>query len=504
MRTTFSLLAGLFFLFHVAQAQNTTYKTFEFQGRYEVFVNGNTLLQPQGKSKRWARAWRKGKSLLYQTNVDIDPYTYASNAIQVTVPDSTTIVGAYIVWAANYSYCFVSKNKNDGTLTTLEPAIKKKNTVKFKTPFSNKYMEYKYQTLVNNDVKGDESFKPSVHYVDVTKVFSKQKRISGQYWLADFNSIQGNSPEGLSAGWSLMFVYESPKAENKFISGVIGWDEVNEGKLKHDNVVNTFEGQVNLPYTLTLFSLSRSMSKTQSKLFWEHNEQSMLLNKSDQKNFFQGKIQSFGTRLPSYDDNFGVDLMTIKNQFSSPFFPFRAHGLELNVETKNNTNVIYTILEVPVNVRYREKEEEQEQIQEEVVKVVDTVTVVPVQPVAFKKKQKPIVKSNDSVNGKPVSPIRSKRGKTKRTPKVTTYKMKGMTPGYYIVNGVFRVDANRDSWMKTIKYSGFTIDYFVLPRNKWNYIYCYHNASYQEAFKKLKEVRRTTFFNNSWIIKIEN
>ena len=333
----------------------------------------------RGKASVGQEHGEKGNLCYIRPNVDIDPYTYASNAIQVTVPDSTAIVGAYIVWAANYSYCFVSKNKNDGTLTTLEPAIKKKNTVKFKTPFSSKYVEYKYQTLVNNDVKGDESFKPSVHYVDVTKIFSKQKRISGQYWLADFNTIQGNSPEGLSAGWSLIMVYESPKADNKLISGVIGWDEVNEGKLKHDNAVNTFEGQVNLPYSLTLFALSGSMGKGQSKLFWEHNEQSMLLNKSDQKNFFQGKIQSFGTRLPSYEDNFGVDLMTIKDQFSSQFFPFRGHGLALNLESNKKTNIVYHILEVPVDIKYKdiEEKEEEEQKQEEVVKKEDTVPVVP-------------------------------------------------------------------------------------------------------------------------------
>ena len=503
MKTTFSLFIGLLFIFQIANAQIAEHKIFEFQGRYEVFVNGNTLLQSKGKTRR------RAKTLLYQTDVDIDPYTYGSNAINVTVPDSTKIVGAYIVWAANYSYCFVSERKKDSTLTTLEPSIEKKNTVKFKAPFDKEYKTYKYKTVVNNDFKGDKVFKPSVHYSDITKVFSKQKRISGRYWLADFNTIQGNSPRGLSSGWSIILVYESPKTADKFISGVIGCNEVDKGikgNLKHENVVNTFESQSSLPYSLTLFSLTGNSKKGKTQLFWKHDnlDQVISLTNNDQKNLFQGKIQAAAGRTPYFETNFGVDLMTINDQFSSQFFPYKGRGVELNVETKNNANIIYSILEVPVNIKYQEIEEEQEFIQEEIVKEVDTVKVQAVTVAAVKRQQQPMVNSKTKTNRKRVSTVKTKKGNTKRTPKVATYHMKGMTPGYYIVNGVFRVATNRDSWINTINYSGFTINYFVLPRNKWNYIYCYHNASFQETFKKLKEVRSTNFFNNSWIIKIEN
>ncbi len=76
--------------------------------------------------------------------------------------------------------------------------------------------------------------------------------------------------------------------------------------------------------------------------------------------------------------------------------------------------------------------------------------------------------------------------------------------GYYIIANVFREEKNLKNYLNELKNREIPASYFNNPQNKLNYVYLKYLNTWDEAVISYKKTRKTTYFKDVWIIKIEN
>ncbi|MGB5322885.1 MAG: hypothetical protein WBN12_11485, partial [Lutimonas sp.] len=127
-------------------------------------------------------------------DVDNDASTFNSSSATFTTNNCNRVVYAGLYWGA-----------------IAAPATPLPEEVKFKIPGGN------YQNLTA-DANIDRIF-----YKDVTSLLSALNNPSGEYFVANVSTTEGNNS---SAGWSLVIVYEDPTESRKYISTFDGFSAV--------------------------------------------------------------------------------------------------------------------------------------------------------------------------------------------------------------------------------------------------------------------------------------
>ena len=487
-----SFLIGTLF----ASSQNNIHSTFEYSGPYKVFVNGNSLLQSKKKKDNNDRAIKNEDVLLYQVDADKNKNTFSSSAVTVNIPSNATIEKALLVWACNYNFCFVNDKKGEKPVK-ISSAKPNDGTVKFRAPFHDEYITLRPKVLINNTIYDnlENRYDPSVFSLDITNILKGKNNINGQYWFADYYTLQGQTSAGISSGWSIVIVYKSDNLENNFISGLIGYTKINSGgnsSITFPNIKNNFDGLDNIPYSLTMFFLGGDPGDGDETLNWSKNTVKRVpVNFNNRGSFglLNGSIDNFDQRFPNNNNNFGVDIFNVKNEIPSIFFKTNnITEMTLDISSKNNNEdiqLIYSILEMPVVERLKTLKEK------------TPVNAVKQPNTTFDSAEKPLDNSTKAKINSNTSYLDDIV--------IKSYKILNVKPGYYIINGVFSKTNNRINWVKKLKsISNYKVDYFNNPLNGFDYIFCHYSQNLSEVKELVYNMKKNKNFEESWVLEVQN
>ena len=193
---TLLLLLTLLFFPTLLHAQTTVpfAKRFETQGiNGELTMIGNSILGENATQPYNGTQLNNNIDMVF-IDIDQDASTFNSSSAKFSTSTCNRVVYAGLYWGA-----------------MLAPATPAPNEVKFKIPGK------AYQDLTA-DAQLD-----AIYYKDVTSIVQSISDPSGTYFVANVSTEEGY---GLSAGWTLVLVYEDPTLPRKFISTFDGFSAV--------------------------------------------------------------------------------------------------------------------------------------------------------------------------------------------------------------------------------------------------------------------------------------
>ncbi|WP_339919617.1 T9SS type B sorting domain-containing protein [uncultured Flavobacterium sp.] len=153
-------------------------------------------------------------------DIDADDTTFSSSSATLAIPATTTcftIAYAGLYWGA--------------LIKTADSRTSIKN-VKLKLPGSSVYTDIVGTAIYDNPGTpiAPDSNKPYACYADVTSLVSGLGNAKGVYTVANVSSSIGdNGSTGLSAGWTLVVVYEDPTTTTKSITTFDGFSAIFDG-----------------------------------------------------------------------------------------------------------------------------------------------------------------------------------------------------------------------------------------------------------------------------------
>jgi|GEM_PF-1753908 len=250
-------------------------------------------------------------------DIDNDGSTFSSSSAVLSVPDPncSRIVYAGLYWSAVYT----ESDRSDF------------NQVKFKIPGS------AYQNLTADEVLFDGyndsdfgDYGPYACYKDVTSIINTMANPDGEYVVANVRASSGSSIRGgISAGWTMVVVYENPTLPGKYITTFDGYAGVKSG----ESVDIPYNGFITLPppfpvyAKMTVATLEGDNRITGDQLSIKANRNATFTtlgnNTNPSNNFFNSNItiedNLVTTRTPNSTNTLGwdVDLFTINNPNNS-------------------------------------------------------------------------------------------------------------------------------------------------------------------------------------------
>ncbi|MDG3584172.1 T9SS type B sorting domain-containing protein [Galbibacter pacificus] len=250
-------------------------------------------------------------------DIDNDGSTFSSSSAILSVPDPncSRIVYAGLYWSAVYK----ESNRSDF------------NRVKFKTPGG------AYQNLTADEILFDGyndsdfgNYSPYACYKDVTSIISALGNPDGEYFVANVRASSGDDiTGGISAGWTMVVVYENPTLPGKYITTFDGYAGVKSG----ESVDIPYNGFITLPppfpvnAKMAVATLEGDNRITGDKLSIKANSNSAFTTLGNttnpSNNFFNSNItiedNIVTTRTPNSINTLGwdVDLFSINNPNNS-------------------------------------------------------------------------------------------------------------------------------------------------------------------------------------------
>lgn len=232
-KTTFikpALVVLFLLLSYCGMAQ--TYKTFSVREKVDVrgsmLVIGNNILGQSNQNFNDNRANNQDFSMQY-IDIDGDASTFSSSSADLVLsdhPDGTSTDCYRVVFAGLYWSAMLKQGEDRSTITN----------VKFKVPSSSTYTnisgEIVYDAIVNpiSAFNNEPANTPYACFADVTDIMSSLGDVEGTYTLANVVSSQGtNNSTGLSAGWSLIVIYEDPALHTKSFTLFDGFSHLYKG-----------------------------------------------------------------------------------------------------------------------------------------------------------------------------------------------------------------------------------------------------------------------------------
>ncbi|HUH48166.1 MAG TPA: hypothetical protein VLZ54_13485, partial [Arenibacter sp.] len=156
-------------------------------------------------------------------DVDNDNSTFSSSSAILTYPspECNRIRYAGLYWSATYP----SELANESIGTNRQADF---NQVKLKVPGGN-YVDITGEVLYDGFTSTETAMRensPYACYADVTSLLTVLPNPQGEYTIANVRSAQGELAGGVSAGWTLVIVYENPTLSGKLITTFDGFARV--------------------------------------------------------------------------------------------------------------------------------------------------------------------------------------------------------------------------------------------------------------------------------------
>lgn len=467
--TKYTLTLLVFWLTVSITAQSNT----EFKIRYETFIKGdikiigNNILNRKDKrdspnvpyNDRSPKAKLNDELDMQYIDIDNDPHTFSSSSAYFNY-DGTGGKVAYagLYWSATYPYAsgVLRGTKNVPT----DKSRPSPNEVLFKTPSTGGYVPISGELIY--DGINDETLKntaPYVYYANVTSLLTTASKVEGDYTVANMRATLGQVEGGSAAGWALVIVYENPDSNVKKIITYDGFlaitneaaktfsfkgfktPEADDFKTRIMGV--TLEGDFNMMgdnVSITIPESGKTVS-LESKLRPSQNFFNSTINVND---------DFVATRTPASENTLGFDIfrLDIKND-NRELIPNNASSLDLNYTRSRDRYFLYlTALEIENNPK-------------EITQLY-------------------------------------------RSTRVTKLTAKDTEKGYYVIVGVFLNINNVNNRVAEMKKWGYDAKVYYNRDQVLNFIYVDRYDKYEDAMKKVEEIRENTEIADPWILDVAN
>lgn len=279
--------------------------------RTGTFVSPNTNYDDLGESAK-----HNDQFDMRYIDIDSDGKTFSSSSAYLTLPKGITqIVYAGLYWVATYPY-------NEGSTRDLvvykeeDPKREVFDKVLLKLPGVSDYKAIFGKVLFDGANNPDfRETKPYVAYADITEWLQFLQRAEGEYTVASIRSAQGQISGGISAGWTMIVIYEKSGSPLKKITTYDGFEEIYKKDLLIDfkGFKTPSDGRVSATLGGSVFEADYGIKGSRISVEAPKGRELYLRTKTrDVDNFFNGTITSADTlnlkRNPASKNTLGYDI----------------------------------------------------------------------------------------------------------------------------------------------------------------------------------------------------
>ena len=454
----------------LSMAQSAT----DFKIRYETFIKGdikiigNNILNRNEKrnspndpyNDRSPKAKLNDEFDMQYIDIDSDPSTFSSSSANFAYEGAGGGKVAYagLYWSATYPY---AKGQLKGSKNTITDANREDaSSVLFKTPNSGSYMPIDGELIFDGRTDSDlKNSAPYVYYANVTSILSSANTVEGEYTVANVKAALGQVEGGSAAGWALVIVYENANSNIKKIITYDGFSAITNdaaktftfsgfktpeaGDFKTRIMGVTLEGDFNMTGDNVAIGVPASGKTISLETKLRPNQ-----------NFFSSAItyndEMVKTRKPNSENTLGFDIfrMDIKND-NQYLIPNNATSLDLSyTRSRDRYYLFLTALEI-------------------------------------------------ENNPKEITQLH-------RSTRVTKLTAKDTEKGYYVIVGVFLNINNVNNRVEEMKKWGYDAQVYYNRDQVLNFIYVARYDKYEDAVKKVDEIRENTEIPDPWILDVAN
>lgn len=313
---------------------------------------GNQILNAFPSNESFNRNDANDGQVMKYVDIDSDELTFSSSAATLTFnnPTCSKVRYAGLYWGGMYMY---------------EDEVRK--SIKFKLPSETDYLEiYADSYVYDSHILGKQfENRPYICYKDVTALMQNGNP-SGEYIVANVRAYESEPNQvagGVSAGWSLVVIYEDPNETSKHVTTFDGYASVSAIGGIPNSVYFSFSGFKTLPAPLPVKARFGVMALEGDRVIagdklsirrpdYSYFDLSDSVNPSD--NFFNSTISYEGqlltSRRPASTNTLGwdIDLFSIPNSGNTVIendqtsATFKAHS------TQDLYNIFFAAFEVEV------------------------------------------------------------------------------------------------------------------------------------------------------------
>jgi len=561
MKIIFSLLISLTAASYLyAQESDTLTTRYKVLSKGNIFITGNNILnRKEGKADAntpyndlIGGLKLNDSQVMEYIDVDKDKKTFSSSTANVSLPKNSKILFAGLYWAATYPYeqgqVIAQKSvAKDAKRESVEEVLLKMPREKY-IPVKG---EYVFDGNTDSRYMGKNA--PYIMFADVTKLVQNNKRIDGEYTVANVRAARGSVVGGSCAGWTLVIAYENASDPFRKLDIKDGFIEVKGNKnivfsnYKIPSVKEAFPRLVG-----AVLDADFNQGENQVGVFSDKVGFYLETKTRKIKNFFNSSItyaEDYNKqRKPNSKNTLGFDIFSVElPNYDFEVFPVGNEYLRVNLSSTSDSYYAF-LMGLAINT-----EESTSLRDEEVDRLLGKKTTpkpVPTGQTVVNTNQTPTtsqgqntaqaatntgVKATSQTNTNQTNatsgtktPIQqTTTGQTATTGQVGQAATAGQTEqipdnvrritsasvkkGFYLILGVYSSKENAEKYMFGLRQKGMRAEgsFFYAEKNLY-YAYSLYAPTYAEAFKKQQEINTARSLNpdlqkvkDVWILYVE-
>ena len=560
MKIIFSLLISLTAASYLyAQESDTLTTRYKVLSKGNIFITGNNILnRKEGKADAntpyndlIGGLKLNDSQVMEYIDVDKDKKTFSSSTANVSLPKNSKILFAGLYWAATYPY-------EQGQVIAQKSVAKdaKRESVEevlLKMP-KEKYIPVKGEYVFdgNTDSRYMGKNAPYIMFADVTKLVQNNKRIDGEYTVANVRAARGSVVGGSCAGWTLVIAYENASDPFRKLDIKDGFIEVKGKKniafsnYKIPSVKEAFPRLVG-----AVLDADFNQGENQVGVFSDKVGFYLETKTRKIKNFFNSSItyaEDYNKqRKPNSKNTLGFDIFSVElPNYDFEVFPVGNEYLRVNLSSTSDSYYAF-LMGLAINT-----EESTSLRDEEVDRLLGKKTTPKPAPtgqavVSANQTTTGDVKATQQANTTQTSTItqtsttvqtstnsqantpvqQAPAGQTTTTAQASQAAQTGQTEqipdnvrritstnvkkGFYLILGVYSSKENAEKYMFGLRQKGMRAEgSFLYAEKNLYYAYSLYAATYAEAFKKQQEINTARSLNpdlqkvkDVWILYVE-
>jgi len=561
MKIIFSLLISLTAASYLyAQESDTLTTRYKVLSKGNIFITGNNILnRKEGKADAntpyndlIGGLKLNDSQVMEYIDVDKDKKTFSSSTANVSLPKNSKILFAGLYWAATYPYeqgqAVAQKSvAKDAKRESVEEVLLKMPKEKY-TPVKG---EYVFDGNTDSRYMGKNA--PYIMFADVTKLVQNNKRIDGEYTVANVRAARGSVVGGSCAGWTLVIAYENASDPFRKL-------DIKDGFLEVKGKKNIAFSNYKIPSVKEAFPrlvgavLDADFNQGENQVGVFSDKVGFYLETKTRKikNFFNSSItyaEDYNKqRKPNSKNTLGFDIFSVElPNYDFEVFPVGNEYLRVNLSSTSDSYYAF-LMGLAINT-----EESTSLRDEEVDRLLGKKTTpkpVPIGQTVVNANQTPTtsqgqnttqaatntgVKATSQTNtnqtnatsGTKIPVQQTTTGQTTTTGQVGQTATAGQTEqipdnvrritsanvkkGFYLILGVYSSKQNAEKYMFGLRQKGMRAEgsFFYTEKNLY-YAYSLYAPTYAEAFKKQQEINTARSLNpdlqkvkDVWILYVE-
>lgn len=555
MKIIFSLLISLTAASYLyAQESDTLTTRYKVLSKGNIFITGNNILnRKEGKADAntpyndlIGGLKLNDSQVMEYIDVDKDKKTFSSSTANVSLPKNSKILFAGLYWAATYPYeqgqAVAQKSvAKDAKRESVEEVLLKMPKEKY-TPVKG---EYVFDGNTDSRYMGKNA--PYIMFADVTKLVQNNKRIDGEYTVANVRAARGSVVGGSCAGWTLVIAYENASDPFRKL-------DIKDGFLEVKGKKNIAFSNYKIPSVKEAFPrlvgavLDADFNQGENQVGVFSDKVGFYLETKTRKikNFFNSSItyaEDYNKqRKPNSKNTLGFDIFSVElPNYDFEVFPVGNEYLRVNLSSTSDSYYAF-LMGLAINT-----EESTSLRDEEVDRLLGKKTTpkpVPIGQTVVNANQTPTtsqgqnttqaatntgVKATSQTNTNQTNatsgtkiPVQqtttgqvgqtATAGQTEQIPdnvrRITSANVK---KGFYLILGVYSSKQNAEKYMFGLRQKGMRAEgsFFYTEKNLY-YAYSLYAPTYAEAFKKQQEINTARSLNpdlqkvkDVWILYVE-